>query len=54
MHTEAYEKTKNEILHSPMTKTLVPTEIRQPIDNKNKKLRLHKDCGPTWDSQLEK
>ena len=49
-------KRKKEIWLSPLTKTPTPTEnskTNRQHKNATKKLRLHNDCGPTLDGQLE-
>ena len=48
---------KEEIWLSSMTKTLVPTEMSNgQSDNtkRHKNVRLHSDCEPTKDGQLDK
>ena len=48
---------KEEIWLSPMTKASTPTEKSKKAtwqhEKSHQKLRLHNDCGPTWDGQLE-
>ena len=46
-----------EILFSPMTKALILTEKSNGqsnnINKRHQEVRLHSDCGPTEDGQLE-
>ena len=48
---------KEEIWLSPMTNAPYLTEKsnkqRDNINKRHQKLRLHNDCGPTWDGQWE-
>ena len=50
------EEKKEEIRLSPMTKVPPPTEkseTQRENTKRHQKLRLHNDCGPTKDDQLE-
>ena len=47
---------KEEIWLSPMTKAPTPTENTKSnvtTQKRHQKLRLHNDCEPTWDGELE-
>ena len=51
-----HKKKKDEITLSPMTKAPKPSENKksqEKTQRRQQKLRLHNDCGPNWNGQLE-
>ena len=47
---------QEEICISPLAKALIPTEMpkgNMTTQRRNQKVRLHSDCGQTYDGQME-